>query len=137
MIDLIKHLEIGDEKYPMIATINVLEKIQQEYETIENWKKLMLGFKEKIKKDKKGNETTELVETNEISLKDMKFFVLESINEGIDIENEKLTEKREFITEKQAGRIITQIGASKMLDEITSLLSKSNGSSEEEEIEKN
>ena len=137
MLDIIKHLEIGDKKYPMVATINVLEKIQQEYGTIEKWQKLMLGFKEETKKDKKGNETIELVETNEISLKDMKFFVLESINEGIDIENEKLTEKREFITEKQAGRIITQIGVSQMLDEITSLLNNSNRSSEEEEIEKN
>ena len=32
------------------------------------------------------------------------------INEGIDIENESKEVKREFLTDKQVGRIITEIG---------------------------
>ena len=49
---------------------------------------------------------------SEPSYKALKFMILEMINEGIDIENDKLKEnqKMDFITSKQVGRLISRIG---------------------------
>ena len=54
----------------------------------------------------------------EINIGAFKFGVLEMINEGIDIENEDKEEKMEFVTLKQVGRIITEIGMQKMTDRV-------------------
>jgi len=93
MLEKQEYLEVGEEKYPLAVTLNVIETMQNKYGTITKWKKLMLGFIEEKKIDKKGNEVIEWKENDELSAKDLKFFVMESINEGIDIENEKRNEK--------------------------------------------
>lgn len=133
MLEKVEYLEIENEKYPMVMTFNVLEKIQNQYGTIEKWKRMMIGQIEIKKLDKHGNEIIEYKETGEINYTAMKFFVLESINEGIDIENEKLDVKRKMVTEKQVGRIISAVGDSIVLDKITILALGSNGESEDEE----
>ena len=96
MIDKLEYLDDGDTKYPMAFTINVMEATEEEYGGLENWAKLM--------------------DSSEPSYKALKFMVLEIINEGIDIENEKLKDdkKRELLTSKQVGRLITKVG----MDEI-------------------
>ncbi len=78
-------------KYPIIFTINVMEAVQEKYGSFNNWHKLV---------QQKG----------EPDIKAIKFFMLEAINEGIDIENEKTHENRAFVTDKQVGRILTEIG---------------------------
>lgn len=137
MLEKQEYLEVGEEKYPLAVTLNVIETMQNKYGTITKWKKLMLGFIEEKKIDKKGNEVIEWKENDELSAKDLKFFVMESINEGIDIENEKRNDKRPFVTDRQVGRIISEVGSVNVLKKIVKALNMANSGSSEDENEKN
>lgn len=107
MIDKLEYLDDGDTKYPMAFTINVMEAAEEEYGGLENWAKLM--------------------DSSEPSYKALKFMVLEIINEGIDIENEKLKndKKKEALTSKQVGRLITRIGLEKIGMKVFNLIKES------------
>ena len=106
MIDKITYLETNSEKFPLAFTLNVMESIQNEYETLSNWSELIRNQKEP-------------------NIKALKFFITEAINEGIDIENEKSSEKRVPITSSKAGRIITEIGLKKVANTITKMITES------------
>ena len=54
------------------------------------------------------------------------------INEGIDIENENKEIKREFLTLKQIGRLITELGMKKLTDKVQETVIESTKSNEEE-----
>ena len=65
----------------------------------------------------------------------MPFFFKEAINEGIDIENEKLKEPVAFVNEKKVGRIISEIGieeAGKQLKDAV-VVASGNGDDKEKE----
>lgn len=96
MIEKINHVSVNGVEYPLVFNLNVMEKIQEKYETIEKWGAL-----------------TEAKE-QEIDVKALKYGITEMMNEGIDIENEGKEEKREFLSDKQVGRIITELGIEKM-----------------------
>lgn len=106
MIDKITYLETDSEKFPLAFTLNVMEALQDEYETLSKWSELIRNQKEP-------------------NIKALKFFITEAINEGIDIENEKLDEKRAPITSAKAGRIITEIGFQKVAKTINKMVSES------------
>lgn len=95
----------GNE-YALVFNLNVMEEIQSEYGSIEAW--------------------GELVEASaEPKAKDIKYGFTAMLNEGIDIYNEEHADdedfiKRPFFTEKQVGRIISEIG----LNEATNRLNK-------------
>lgn len=107
MIDKLEYLDDGESKYPMAFTINVMEATEEEYGGVENWAKLM--------------------DKSEPSYKALKFMVLEIINEGIDIENEKLKndKKKEALTSKQVGRLITRIGLEEIGMKVFNLIKES------------
>lgn len=92
MQDTMKHINSKGVEYPLVFNLNVMEKIQEKYGSYEKWGDLTDG------KDR------------EINVGALKFGILEMINEGIDIENENQKIKRDFLTDKQVGRIITDIG---------------------------
>lgn len=92
MQDTMKHINSKGVEYPLVFNLNVMEKIQEKYGSYEKWGDLTDG------KDR------------EINVGALKFGILEMINEGIDIENENKEIKRDFLTDKQVGRIITDIG---------------------------
>lgn len=98
MQEKMKHITVNGIEYPLVFNLNVMEKIQEEYETIDKW----------------GG----LTEGKELDVKALKFGITEMINEGIDIENENSEVKREFLTSKQVGRIITEIGLQKLTDDV-------------------
>lgn len=106
MIDKITYLETDSEKFPLAFMLNVMESIQNEYETLSNWSELIRNKKEP-------------------NIKALKFFITEAINEGIEIENEKSSEKRVPITSSKAGRIITEIGLKKVANTITKMITES------------
>ena len=85
---------IDGTKYPLAFTLNVMEEIQEEYKTMDNW--------------------IEKIQGENFSIKALKFGFKEMINEGIDIENEALETKRKFVDMKKVGRIITEIGIEKL-----------------------
>lgn len=96
MQDKISHFTVNEKTYPLAFTLNVLEEIQKEYGSYEEWGELTSG-KEK-----------------EINIEALKFGIREMINEGIDIENEEREKKEEFLSSKQVGRIITTLGLNEM-----------------------
>ena len=106
MIDKITYLETDSEKFPLAFTLNVMESIQNEYGTLSEWSELIRNQKEP-------------------NIKALKFFITEAINEGIEIENEKSSEKRVPITSSKAGRIITEIGLKKVANTITKMITES------------
>lgn len=107
MLDKIEYLEDGEIKYPMAFTVNVMESIEDEYGGLQNWVKS--------------------IDREEPSYKAIKFMLLEVMNEGIDIENEKLSisKKREMVTPKQIGRMITRIGFEKIGTTLFKLIQES------------
>lgn len=100
MQEKIKHIKVNEVEYPLVFNLNVMEKIQDKYETIEEWGDLTDG------------------KECEINVKALKYGITEMINEGIDIENETMEIKREFLTDKQVGRIITELGIEKIANDI-------------------
>ena len=106
MVDKINYLETKTEKYPLVFTLNVMEAIQEKYGTIEAWSNL-------IQRD------------GEPDIKALKFFITKAINEGLEIEAEKNGEKRNAITSKKAGRILTEIGLSGAASKIMATISDS------------
>lgn len=116
MIEKLKHLKIGEKEYPVIFNLNVMEKIQEKYGSIEKWGELT---------DNKGKE---------VNIGALKFGVLEMINEGIDIENEDAEEKRKFLTDIEVGRIITDFGVQKIAEKVNTTVIES---TKVEENEKN
>lgn len=114
MINTIKHFKCSDIEYPLAFTMNVLEKIQDKYESYERWVDMTEG------------------KEREVNIGALKFGITEMINEGIDIENENLETKREFLTTKQVGRIITELGMKKLTDKVQETVIESTKSNEEE-----
>ena len=106
MVDKINYLETETEKFPLVFTLNVMESIQEKYGTIEAWSNL-------IQRD------------GEPDIKALKFFITEAINEGLEIEAEKIGEKPKAITSKKAGRILTEIGLSGAASKIMATISDS------------
>ena len=106
MVDKINYLETKTEKYPLVFTLNVMEKKKKKYGTIEAWSNL-------IQRD------------GEPDIKALKFFITEAINEGLEIEAERTGEKRKAITSKKAGRILTEIGLSGAANKIMATISDS------------
>lgn len=98
MQEKINYIVVNEINYPLVFNLNVMEKIQEKYETIEKWGELTDG------------------KSQELDIKALKFGITEMINEGIDIENESNETKREFLTEKKVGRIITEFGINKMAE---------------------
>lgn len=115
MIEIIKHISYKDKDYPLAFNFNVIEKIQDKYGSYEKWGEMTDGKEQ------------------EINIGALKFGVLEMINEGIDIENENKEDKMEFVSLKQVGRIITEIGIQKMADRVQETVIESAKDKDEEE----
>ena len=92
MQEKVNHIQANGVEYPLVFNLNVMEKIQEEYGTIEKWGELTDG------------------KEHEVDAKALKYGITEMINEGIDIENETLDTKRKLVTTRQVGRIITELG---------------------------
>ena len=68
MIDKLMYIETSTDKYPIMFSLNVLESIQNEYGSYNKW--------------------FQMLESDEIDIKALKFGLMEAINEGIDIKNQ-------------------------------------------------
>ena len=94
MKEISKALEYKGKKYNLVFNLNVMEVIQDKYGTLENWGKLTDGAEN----------------DGEPNAKAVIFGITAMLNEGIDIENEENGTKEKMLTNKQVGRMITEIG---------------------------
>lgn len=100
MKDFNGKLTYKDKEYKFVFNLNVMERVQEEYESLNKWAELTDGT------------------NGEPNAKAVIFGFTEMLNEGIDIENEENGTDIKPLTLKQVGRMITEIG----LKEATSRL---------------
>lgn len=94
--------EYKGKEIKLVFNLNVMQKIQEEFKTIDTWTKLTDG------------------ESGEVDIKALLFGLTEMINEAIDIDNDENGTNEPFLTTKKVGRIITEVGlkeASKILNQ--------------------
>lgn len=90
--DIFSEIEYKGQTYKIYFNLNVMEEIQQEYKTFDNWTDLVSG------------------EGKEADIKALIFGFQAMLNEGIDIKNEDEGTDIKPFTNKQVGRLITEIG---------------------------
>lgn len=114
MIDKMKYIETENRKYPLIFNLNVIEQVQEKYGDLDKW-------------------SASITPTDGLpSIKDLKWTITQMINEGIDIENETNEIKQSFVTDKQVGRLLTQLGLQNISGIVMGTVSDGMGESEED-----
>lgn len=112
MKDINGEIQYKDKTFKLVFNLNVMEKIQEEYGTIEKWGEMTDG------------------KNGESNVKAVIFGFTEMINEGIDIQNEEEGTNEKFLTKKQVGRMITEIGIMNATKELNDTVVKSTKSTE-------
>ncbi|MCQ2077647.1 MAG: hypothetical protein MJZ20_11605 [Bacteroidaceae bacterium] len=105
-------IEYKGKEYTIVFNLNVMESIQAKYGTIEKWGELTDGQGE------------------EVDIQALIFGLTEMINEGIDIFNEDNGTKEPFFTHKQVGRILSEVGLSKITEKINETVVNSTNTGE-------
>ena len=94
MKEISKEFEYKGKEYKLVFNLNVMEVIQDKYGTLESWGKLTDGTEN----------------DGEPNAKAVIFGITAMLNEGIDIDNEENGTEEKMLTNKQVGRMITEIG---------------------------
>lgn len=103
-------INIDGKDYSLAFNLNVMEAIQAEYKTIDEWGALTeSGAIVEEKKDKKGN-VLDVKRTGETDIKALVFGFTEMINEGMDIKAEEAGEVWKPLTKKAVARLISKYG---------------------------
>ena len=97
----IRYLKTKNETFPFTYSLNVMEALQNEFGSLNEWSDMV--------EPKDGSEP---------KIKALLFFFKEAINEGIDIENENSDQPRKFVNERKVGRIITELGVKTVLEQL-------------------
>lgn len=92
MKDFNGEIQYKEKNYKLVFNLNVMEKIQEEYGSIDKWAELTDGV------------------AGEPNAKAVIFGFTEMLNEGIDISNDENGTDEKFLTLKQVGRLITEVG---------------------------
>jgi hypothetical protein len=93
MKDIAKKITYNGKDYLIVFNLNVMQEIQEKYGTIQKW-----------------GDLTDGGETGEPNAKAVIVGFTAMINEGIDIMNEENGTKDKPLTQRQVGRMITEIG---------------------------
>ena len=92
MKDYENEIQYKGKTYRLVFNLNVMEAIQEEFGTVEHWGELSDGS------------------TGEPSARAVIFGLMEMINEGIDIDTEENGTDTPFVSLKQTGRIVSELG---------------------------
>ena len=92
MKDINGRIQFKGKEYKLVFNLNVMESIQDEYGSVDKWAELTDGV------------------AGEPNAKAVIFGFREMINEAIDITNEENGTDEKFLTLKQVGRLITEVG---------------------------
>lgn len=100
-------LTYRDKEYKLVFNLNVMERIQDEYKTLDKWGELTDGSK------------------GEVNIKALVFGITEMINEAIDIDNDENGTSDPFVSHKKVGRMLTEIGIEKAAQNMNDLVVES------------
>lgn len=112
MEDISGNIQYNGKDYNLVFNLNVMEKIQDEYGSLNEWGKLT--------DESKG----------EPNAKAIIFGFREMLNEGIDIANEESGTDDKPLTLKQVGRMITAIGLADATSALNDTVVRSTASTE-------
>ena len=107
------YIETEKKKIPLVFNLNVMEEIQEKYGTLEKWGEITQG-------------------NGEPKVKDLKSGIMAMMNEAIDIENEENGTNETPLTEKQVGRIMTEVGIKAIVEKIQEITIASTKSGDNE-----
>ena len=113
MKDVIRHIETEKKVYPIVFNLNVMEEIQEAYGSMDAWGDCVSG-------------------DGEPKIKDLKAGLMAMMNEGIDIENEEEGTNEPFVTAKQVGRILSEVGIGAVIQAIQSITVESTQTGDEQ-----
>lgn len=106
MKEISSKVEYKGRTYRIVFNLNVMEAIQDEYGTLDNWGALTDG---------KAHE-------GETDIKALIFGLREMLNEAIEIDNEDNGTNDPLLTKKQVGRMLTDIGVGKLTEDMNKLV---------------
>ena len=112
MKDVYEIIQYRDKEYRLIFNLNVMEQIQEEYGSMDEWGK-----------------ATDL-SSGEPNAKAVKFGIMCMLNEGIDIVNEENGTNDSPLTAKQVGRMLTEVGLALATKKLNDAVIKSTESTE-------
>ena len=107
MKEVSKTINYKGKDYKLVFNLNVMEVIQEEYKTINAWGELTDG------------------KSGEVDVKALKFGFAAMLNEGIDIDNEDREVKEPFLTLKQVGRMLSEIGFNQVTEDMNEVVVES------------
>ena len=107
------YIETEKKKIPLVFNLNVMEEIQEKYGTLEKWGEITTG-------------------DGEPKVKDLKAGIMAMMNEAIDIENEENGTDEKPLSEKQVGRIMTEVGIKAIVEKIQEITIASTKSGDNE-----
>lgn len=110
MKDINGKIQYKDKEYSLVFNLNVMEEIQEEYGSIEEWGNLTSGA--------------------EPNVKAVIFGFSAMLNEGIDISNDENGTDEKPLTSKQVGRIITEVGFQNVTEKMKDTVVESTQSDE-------
>jgi hypothetical protein len=114
MKNKIVYIETEKKKIPLVFNLNVMEEIQEQYGSLDKWGEITQG-------------------DGEPKIKDLKAGITAMINEGIDILNEENETYDAPLTEKQVGRIMSEVGIQEIVKKIQEITIASTKNGEDEE----
>ena len=112
MKDINGKIQYKEKDYALVFNLNVMERIQDEYGSLEEWGNLTDG------------------KSGEPNAKAVIFGFTEMINEGIDIANDENGTDDKPLTRKQVGRMITEVGLAQATNVLNDTVVKSTESNE-------
>ena len=113
MKDIAKKITYNGKDYLIVFNLNVMQEIQEKYGTLQKW-----------------GELTDGGETGEPNAKAVIVGFTSMINEGIDIMNEENGTNDKPLTQRQVGRMITEIGLAKSAETLQNTVIESTKSNE-------
>ena len=102
----------NENEYKLVFNLNVMEAIQDKYGTLNTWSSLIEP------------------EDGEPNIKALKYGFTQMLNEAIDIENEENGTNIKPYTEKQVGRMLSEIGMQNVGEALKETVVKSTQSTE-------
>lgn len=104
MREVSKMISYKGKDYKLVFNLNVMEVIQDEYKSLDEWGALTDG------------------KAGEVNVKALLFGLTAMLNEGIEISNEDNNTNEPYLTHRQVGRMLTEVGIKDMTSTMNELV---------------